>query len=55
MLNKETSVSMQIKVLSEVEKMWIMYDKDGSGSVDYDEIVAYLNEISKQKLNLTND
>ena len=42
MNSKETTVSMQIKVLSEVEKMWIMYDKDNSGSVDYEEIVAYL-------------
>ena len=44
---KQSKVSMQIKVLSEVEKMWIIYDGDNSGSVDYDEIVHYLRDISE--------
>ena len=47
MNTNESTISMQIKVLSEVEKMWIIYDRDNSGSVDFEEIVAYLEEISE--------
>ena len=50
---KESKISLQIKVLCEVEKMWIIYDRDNSGTVDYEEIVDYLKEISEQELNLT--
>ena len=49
----QTPISMQIKILSEVEKIWIMYDGDNSGTVEYEEVVAYLKEISNQKLNLS--
>ena len=30
----ETPVSRDIRILSEVEKIWIIYDIDGSGKID---------------------
>ena len=30
----ETPLSREIKILAEVEKIWIIYDIDGSGKID---------------------
>lgn len=30
----ETPLSREIKILAEVEKIWILYDIDGSGKID---------------------
>ena len=39
-----TPISKDIKVACEVEKIWIMYDRDNNGTLDFDEIVDYLKE-----------
>ena len=39
-----SEVSRDIKVLSEVEKIWINYDDDGNGTLDSEEIAIYLKE-----------
>ena len=41
---KDSSISHQIKVIAEVEKIWILYDLDKSGMLDFEEIKAYLKE-----------
>ena len=38
----ETPVSRDIRILSEVEKIWILYDVDGSGKIEQTEIADYL-------------
>ena len=38
----ETELSRQIKVLAEVEKIWIIYDVDRNGTLELDEIKEYL-------------
>ena len=38
----ETPLSREIKILAEVEKIWIIYDIDGSGKIDQSEISEYL-------------
>ena len=38
----ETEVSKQIKALAEVEKIWILYDVDDSGVLEFEEIESYL-------------
>ena len=46
-------MSHQIKVISEVEKIWILYDLDNNGSLDFDEIKLYLQEYAYPMLNVT--
>ena len=35
---RESQLSRDIRVLSEVEKIWILYDLDESGYLEFDEI-----------------
>ena len=51
----ESMVSKEIKVIAEVEKMWILYDIDNSGSIELQECTHYLNEMAYPALELTND
>ena len=37
-------MSYDIKLYSEVEKIWINYDTDGDGTLDINEISGYLKE-----------
>ena len=43
---KETKISRSIKILSEIEKMWILYDVDESGMLEYGEVVMYIKEMA---------
>ena len=38
----DTTLAREIRILSEVEKIWITYDMDNDGSLDYQEISDYL-------------
>ena len=49
---EHTPVSKQIRILSEVEKIWIIYDVDQNGTLDYDEIKMYLKEMAYPHLKL---
>ena len=49
MNNLKTSMGKQIKILAEVEKIWILYDLDSNGSLSFDEIKVYLQEMSHSK------
>ena len=40
--NVETEGSMDIKIHAEVEKIWINYDLNKDGHLDYDEVKVYL-------------
>ena len=40
----ETRISREIRVLAEVEKIWIQYDMDDNGELDYNEVSNYLQE-----------
>ena len=44
--NQESTTAMEIRLLSEVEKVWIIYDVDESGELEYDEIKSYLKEMA---------
>ena len=33
-----------VRVQAEVEKIWLLYDLDDDGTLDYEEIVLYLGE-----------
>ena len=44
--NKESEVSKEIRVLAEVEKIWILYDLDENGTLDFEEIREYLREMA---------
>jgi len=37
-LRHESKVSRDIRILAEVEKIWIKYDLDGNGLLDYEEV-----------------
>ena len=45
-LKKESRVSRDIRILAEVEKIWILYDMDDNGELDFDELSAYLRNRS---------
>ena len=50
---EESDVSMEIKAMAEVEKIWIMYDLDDNGSLDFDETKAYLKEMAYPNLSIS--
>ena len=52
---RESKVSRDIRILAEVEKIWIMYDLDYNGTLEFDEIQKYLREMAFPHLTLTDD
>mmetsp|Transcript_9702 Transcript_9702/g.16333 ORF Transcript_9702/g.16333 Transcript_9702/m.16333 type:complete len:113 (-) Transcript_9702:284-622(-) len=52
---KETKTSRDIRILSEVEKIWILYDLDMNGSLELEEIQQYLREMAFPHLTLSDD
>eukprot|EP00355_Strombidium_rassoulzadegani_P002973 CAMPEP_0168612674 /NCGR_PEP_ID=MMETSP0449_2-20121227/3043_1 /TAXON_ID=1082188 /ORGANISM="Strombidium rassoulzadegani, Strain ras09" /LENGTH=72 /DNA_ID=CAMNT_0008653255 /DNA_START=14 /DNA_END=232 /DNA_ORIENTATION=- len=57
--SEESDISIDIKVQSEVEKIWIMYDLDNNGVLDIEEVTRYLNDrcphIPKNMMQVTFD
>lgn len=51
----ETTISREIRVLAEVEKIWIIFDLDNSGSLDRDEIKDYIKFMAGSALTLNNE
>ena len=49
----ETETSRMIKVLAEVEKIWIIYDIDDSGALEFQEIEQYLRTMAFPKLDMS--
>ena len=43
---KSSEVSQEIKILAEVEKIWILYDADCNGCLITTELREYLNEVA---------
>ena len=41
--------------MSEVEKIWILYDLDENGTLDYEEIELYLKEMAYPNLDLSTE
>ena len=44
---------MRIKIICEVEKLWINYDQDLNGTLEFDEIYKYLEEEVSQFISVT--
>ena len=42
----ESKKSQYIKLASEVEKIWILYDIDQNGNLDYEELIQYFNDVA---------
>ena len=51
----DTNVSKDIKILSEVEKVWIIYDRDENGSLDWYEVDEYLKKLAFPDLKMTSE
>ena len=49
---EESSLAREIKVLSEVEKIWILYDLDYNDQLDFEEVKLYLKEMAYPHLSL---
>ena len=45
-------MSLEIRILAEVEKIWIIFDLDCSGRLDRDEVKDYIKFMSEQVLDL---
>ena len=41
--------------MCEIERIWIIYDKDNNGKIDFDELVIYLKERAYPHLDLSMD
>ena len=51
----ETDLSKEIRILSEVEKIWILFDIDQSSFIEKDECMLYLQQMTEPRLELSND
>ena len=45
-------MSLEIRILAEVEKVWIIFDIDSNGRLDKDEVKDYIKFMSEQVLEL---
>ena len=52
---EESSLAREIKVLAEVEKVWILYDLDYNDSLDFEEVTLYLTEMAYPHLTITDE
>ena len=52
---KQTPFTRTVRILAEVEKIWILYDLDENGTLDYEEIELYLKEMAYPNLDLSTD
>ena len=50
---KESEISMEIKALAEVEKIWILYDLNNESEMDLDQTRAYLKDVAYPYLTLS--
>lgn len=51
----ETAVSKDIRIISEVEKIWIIYDLDENGTLDRNELVDYIKTMAYPNLDVTDE
>ena len=51
----ETEISREIRILSEVEKIWIIHDVDNSGSLERNEVEDYIRFMAGDSLTLTDE
>ena len=49
----EGALSKEIKVMAEVEKIWIVYDVDNNGTLDCEEVNKYLRDKAYPNLKLS--
>ena len=54
-MQKESELSREIKVLAEVEKIWILNDLDDSGKLDKSEIASYLRQMAYPRLEMSDE
>ena len=52
---QETELSREIRILAEVEKIWIIFDLDNSGKLDKVEIKDYIKYMAGDALTLNDD
>ena len=48
-------LAKEIKILAEVEKIWILYDIDNSERLDFNEVSLYLKEMAFSNVHLTDE
>lgn len=48
----ETSISRDIRAAAEVEKIWILFDGDGNGKLDKQEVTDYIKVMAQPALQL---
>ena len=51
----DTKISRDIKILAEVEKIWILYDIDSSGKIEKSECSLYLKQMAEPRMELKDE
>ena len=51
----ETDISKEIRILAEVEKIWIIFDGDGNGTLDKEEIKDYIKFMAEPIVALSDE
>ena len=51
----ESSTSKAIRLTAEVEKIWIKYDNDNSGTLEMNEIEEFVIDIAKNQFEVPSD
>ena len=51
----ESKMSQEIKIIAEIEKIWILYDGDQNGDLDLSEFKRYLYDNAFPKLSLSEE
>ena len=52
---KQTKFTREVRILAETEKIWILYDQDDNGALDFEEIELYLKEMAYPNITLSDD
>ena len=53
--SEETDVSREIRILAEVEKIWIMFELDKDSKLQIDDIKDYVHAMTVQRIELTGE
>ena len=49
----ESQTSREIRMIAEIEKIWILYDQDNSGYLEIEEVKEYMSQVAKSHMKIS--